>query len=281
MSPAGAAQCTATTGVSVVVDFNHGAGGGVETACAPSGGGKYADAIFPAAGFPLEYAKGSVGFVCRVKSAPRGTDVCTQTAPADAYWGLFWAKRGARSWTYATSGVGGLRVPEGGAVAWAFQDGDGTHFPGPDPSQRGEPTPTPKPTKAPPKASSGGSGGGGGTKAATPGKAAATTATPATPTPTASARAAAKAKVKAKAKSKAAKASARASATASASASASETVSPPSEDSDATATEKTSGEFTPEEKDSGLPVWVPIVVLLGLGGAAGGAVWWRRRTGAA
>jgi cobalamin biosynthesis Mg chelatase CobN len=79
-----------------------------------------------------------------------------------------------------------------------------------------------------------------------------------------------------------AKARVKASASARPSPSVSESVSPPTaDDSNAEATKKTSGEFTPAEQDSGLPVWVPIVVLLGLGGAAGGAVWWRRRTGAA
>ena len=200
MSPAGAAQCTATTGVSVVVDFNRGAGNGIETSCAAGGGGKYASAIFPPAGFPLEYVGGGDS-VCRVKSAPAGAD-CSQTAPANAYWGLFWAKRGASRWTYSTAGVAGLRVPDGGAVAWAFQDGGDTDFPGVDPSQRAEPKPTPKPTKAPPKASSGSAGGSGGggskpTKAAEPAKGAgpnkaATTATTAAPTPSPSARAAAK-----------------------------------------------------------------------------------------
>lgn len=146
-TPAAAAQC-ATDGVSVVVDFNRGAGGGISTSCDGSGGGKYASSIFPAAGFPLTYVSGSGGFVCRVAGRAADAD-CSRTAPANAYWGLFWAAPGSRSWTYATSGVGTLRIPEGGAVAFAFQDGGGTDVPGTAPAQRSSPKPTPKPAPEP------------------------------------------------------------------------------------------------------------------------------------
>ena len=91
-APASAAQCS-TSGVSVVVDFNRGAGGGIESACDSSGGGKYASTLFPEVGFPLVYTSGS-SFVCKVRSLPSAAD-CSQTSPADAYWGLYWAKPGA------------------------------------------------------------------------------------------------------------------------------------------------------------------------------------------
>jgi hypothetical protein len=39
--------------------------------------------------------------------------------------------------------------------------------------------------------------------------------------------------------------------------------------------------FTPKDDDGGLPTWVPVVVIVGLAGGAGGALWYRRRTGAA
>ena len=127
MSPAGAAQCSATTGVSVVVDFNHGAGGGIETACDPQA----VEASTPARSSRPPGSRSRRARRIRLPGQvrPGGAD-CSQTAPANAYWGLFWAKPGAGSWTYATSGVGGLRVPEGGSVAWAFQDGGDTDFPG-------------------------------------------------------------------------------------------------------------------------------------------------------
>ena len=41
------------------------------------------------------------------------------------------------------------------------------------------------------------------------------------------------------------------------------------------------GAFTPEDEPSGLPTWIPVTVIVALAGAAGGAVWWRRRTGPA
>ena len=47
---------------------------------------------------------------------------------------------------------------------------------------------------------------------------------------------------------------------------------PTAEDSNAEATKKTSGEFTPAEQDSGLPVWVPIA----RAPRARRCRWWRR-----
>ncbi len=44
-----------------------------------------------------------------------------------------------------------------------------------------------------------------------------------------------------------------------------------------TSTEPTSSDFAPTEEDGGLPAWVPIGVIVLLGGAAGAAVWWRKR----
>lgn len=272
--PASAALCSGG-GVNVVVDF-QGLGGGVQKGCDPQGANRSSDKVFPAAGFGLTYAQREPGFVCRVKGKSQD-DPCVNASPTNAYWGLYWSDGKSGKWTYATTGVSGLSVPKGGFVAFSWQNGGDADPPGAAPVNQ-QSTPTPKPTKAPPKAPSGGGGAATSTKAAQPTKPGTSTATTAAPTPSASASARAVARAKAKAR---AKASASASASASPSASASSSVSPPSEDSNAEATENTSGEFAPDKQDDGLPVWVPIVVLLGLGGAAGAAIWWRRRTGAA
>ena len=102
-SPAAyAAPCTGDSGVSVVVDFN-GLGGGVQQVCVSGGGGDTASSLFPAAGFPLSYASRQPGFVCRVKGVPT-SDPCVNTAPADAFWGLWWSDGDASSWTFSSLG---------------------------------------------------------------------------------------------------------------------------------------------------------------------------------
>lgn len=262
-APAGAAQCSGNGGVSVVVDFNHGAGGGIQTACDPGGGGKVASAIFDESGFTLTYASGQP-FVCTVKGKPEGV-TCPRTPPPDAYWGLFWAKPGASSWSYASLGVTSLKIPEGGSVAFAFQDGGSTDYPGVAPAKRTtsspkpSPTPTTKPaTSTPTKKPGSGASTAPRPGAATPSASTSASATPSgTPTSTASASASGSA-------------SGSASASAGAAAAPSSDVSPPEA---ATAT----GTTTLAEPDDGggLPWWVPVAVLLGLGG--GGAAAWRTR----
>jgi len=283
-----AAQCS-QGGVSVVVDFRHGAGGGVETACNESGGGKYASAIFRQSGFPLECVGGTCGFVCKVKQAPSNAN-CSETAPANAYWGLFWAKKGSTSWIYSSSGVSTLNIPEGGAVAFAFQDGGNTDYP-PSPSRRSTSAPPPKPqptktaTKAPTKKATSQPASDSGSTSAK----AADEATPNRPTKTEEAAGAspqakaAKAKRARSSKQAKAKAKAKASASASARSSASESaaVAPSDEASpDVTSAEPVDSAFAPGEEQNGLPVWVPVLVVLAIAGAAGGTAWWRRRTGA-
>jgi len=118
--PVGAASassglCDAGSGVSVVVD----AGSGAERYCAPDAGGEYADTIFDAVGVELTYASQAHGFVCRVNGNP-SSDPCVRASPANAYWALFWSD-GSGSWTYATSSVTGLKVPEGGLVGFVWQ----------------------------------------------------------------------------------------------------------------------------------------------------------------
>ncbi len=278
-SAASAATCS-SSGISTVVDANDGAGGGVSTKCDRVTGSRKAAAVFRDVGVSME--RNQDGSVCKVDGKPSNA-VCGRLGTT--YWALFWSDGSGGSWTYSDFGVDGLTVPKNGSVAWAWQGSSGRRQPSVAPARvQPTPTPAPKPTQAPPKAPSGSTGGGSKpTQAAGPTKAAAptgttgttgTSGTTATASPSAAARAAAKAKARAKA-------SARPSASASPSESASASVSPPSEDSDAEATQKTSGELAPTEQDSGLPVWVPIALILGLGGAAGATVWWRRRSGPA
>jgi hypothetical protein len=279
-APASAALCSGK-GVNVVVDFN-GLGGGVQKGCAPNGANKSGDTVFPAAGFALKYAQRQPGFVCRVKNTP-SKDPCVNTAPANAYWGLYWSDGKSGTWKYSSSGVGSLKVSNGGFMAFSWQNGGANDPPSATPrNAKPAPAPTKAATKAPPKGSSGGQGGsqGGSTKA---------TKAPASPEPT---KAATKAATKAHAstqpepgRSRSAKHRAKASASASAaSASPSPSAASSTPDDDAspavTSTEPTSSDLAPTDEDGGLPAWVPIGVLVLLGAAAGAAVWWRRKTGA-
>ena len=162
-----AATCSGSGGVSVVVDYRE-LGGGIVTGCAPGGGGRSAASIFESAGVALSYATRQPGFVCRVNGAPT-SDPCVNTSPADAYWGLWWSEGSSASWTYSSQSVGGLTVPDGGSVAWSWQQGrtDGavppgvgapvtekstpspTASPSPSRSPSRSPSPTPVPTPSP------------------------------------------------------------------------------------------------------------------------------------
>ncbi|MDZ5664041.1 hypothetical protein SFC79_19855 [Nocardioides sp. S-58] len=163
LAPADAATCTSAGGVSVVVDYRE-LGGGTTTACAADGGGRTADAIFASVGVGISYATRQPGFVCRVNGVPTA-DPCVNASPVDAYWGLWWSDGSAGSWTYSSSGVGGLTVPAGGSVGWSWKQGTGNAVPpGVAPPVAPAPTPSPSPTASPssPTPTTGGQGNGGG-----------------------------------------------------------------------------------------------------------------------
>jgi hypothetical protein len=284
--PAAAALCSGA-GVNVVVDF-QGLGGGVQKGCDRNGAGRSADKVLPAAGFPLKYAVREPGFVCRVKNTPT-SDPCGNASPTDAYWGLYWSNGKNGVWNYSSSGVGGTSVPKGGFIAFSWQNGGSADKPRASAVNRQSAPATKAPakpaTKAPQKKRSTQSGSTsqsteapGQTTPEEPTKTsgAAGTSQPKKQAEAAKAKASKKAKTKKKAKKKAkAKASAKASASAAASADPSDDAS-----SDVSSAEKVNSTFTPEEDQGGLPVWVPIVVIVALAGSAGAAAWWRRRTGA-
>ncbi|CAB4693789.1 unannotated protein [freshwater metagenome] len=149
-APASAAACTTDAGVSVVVDF-AGLGGGVDQVCLPDGGGDKAAALFAEAGFPLTYAQRQPGFVCRVSGLPT-SDPCVNTSPEDAYWGLWWSDGETGEWVYSTLGVGSLSIPDGGYVAFAFDDSASDQIrPGVAPATHPDSTPSPstRPTTQP------------------------------------------------------------------------------------------------------------------------------------
>jgi len=133
--------------VSVVVDFN-GLGGGVQQVCVAGGGGDAASSLFPAAGFPLSYASRQPGFVCRVSGVPT-SDPCVNTAPADAFWGLWWSDGDASSWTYSSLGAGSLNVPDGGMVAFSWDNVSGSAPPSASASHPDPPS-SPEPSDPPP-----------------------------------------------------------------------------------------------------------------------------------
>lgn len=125
-APAQASACSAGSGVTVVVD-PHQLGGGVQQECVGQSG--KASSLFPAAGFPLTRAQRDPGFVCRVSGAP-ASDPCVVTSSSDAYWGLWWSNGTSGSWVYSAYGVDGLSVPDGGSVAFSWDQGAGSAPPG-------------------------------------------------------------------------------------------------------------------------------------------------------
>lgn len=145
-SPAAAAPCGSAAGVSVVVDYGA-LGGGVATAC-DAGSGQVAATRFEQAGFALTYVQRQPGFVCRVDGVP-AADPCVNTPPADAYWGLFWSDGRSGTWTYATLGAAWLEVPDGGAVALAWQQGAARRTPAVAAPVHPAPTPSSSPTRSP------------------------------------------------------------------------------------------------------------------------------------
>lgn len=141
-APAQAAACAKGDGVTVVVDY-HQLGGGASTTCVP-GGGRKATSAFDAAGVSLRYAARQQGFVCQVNAKPANAG-CVQASPPDAYWSL-WVSSGNGSWSYATTGVGGVSVPKGGWVAWSWQGQSGRAQPGVSPVGKAAAAPAPKPS---------------------------------------------------------------------------------------------------------------------------------------
>jgi hypothetical protein len=258
--PASAVACPTADGVTVVVDF-HELGGGVQTACVADGGGRTASDLFPTAGFPLSYVQRQPGFVCRVEGKP-ADDPCVNTPPSDAYWGLFWSDGRSGSWTYSTIGAGGLRVPDGGYVAFSWNGSSARATPGYSPAAHPTPTPTPSPThSAHPSAHP------------SPQHSGSVSATPSTPAESVSASAS-----ESPNPSKGAKSHDRKSHSAAPSA----TGSPTPSSSPSASPDAVPASAEPADPDGGLPGWVAptaVVVLFGAVGAA--AVVRRRRSGAA
>ena len=48
---------------------------------------------------------------CAASRTSRSNDPCVNTAPANAYWGLYWSDGKSGKWNYSSTGVGGLKVP--------------------------------------------------------------------------------------------------------------------------------------------------------------------------
>lgn len=152
---AASGYCPRGAGATVVVDRGS-LGGGTSIGCDPAGANTSASTVVPRVGFPITYVARQPGFVCRVAGLPDASrETCGSTPPSTAYWGLFWSDGRSGTWTYASVGVGSLRVPAGGFIGWRFQDGGARSAPSvapvspraAAPSPRPKPSPSPSPTR--------------------------------------------------------------------------------------------------------------------------------------
>lgn len=140
-APAGAAACSGTSGVTVVVDFDNGT---ILTRCA-SGDPASGYAALTAAGFSLDYAQGSgQGALCSINNVP--DHPCPSMPPADAYWAYFHASRGG-TWAYSNLGGDAYDPKPGSVEGWHFR-GSPSSPPGIAPPAA-EPTPTYTPSRLP------------------------------------------------------------------------------------------------------------------------------------
>ena len=150
VSASSTSPCSATAGVTVIVDFTHFSGGKIERGCAP---GHPADGLsaLHAAGFSTAgTAQYGDAFVCRINGLPSPKkDACAITPSPNAYWAFWKARPSDSQWAYSSVGVLDYRPAAGSIEAFAF----GSHAsPGIAPSEAlpsPPPTPTTTPTTAP------------------------------------------------------------------------------------------------------------------------------------
>lgn len=156
---ADAASCSATSGVTVIVDFSH-FGGGIQRGCAPSPSNGV-DALEQAGFTPTGTSRYGLAFMCRIDNEPSPqADPCVDTPPSSAYWSYYHAKPSDGSWTYYSVGALSSHPQQGSIEAWAF---GAKALPGiapddaiPPPPTTAPPTTTP-PTSPPPVRGQGGS----------------------------------------------------------------------------------------------------------------------------
>lgn len=279
-APASAATCVAGSGVSVVVDYNS-LGGGVVTSCVADGGGDTASTLFAAAGHTITYAQRQPGFVCRVDDVP-ADDPCVNASPADRFWSLWWSDGDSGSWTYSSQGVTSLKVPEGGSVAFSFDDVDGEARPSATPPKGSAPSASPTPDGG----GSGSTGGSGSGSSGASGPGAPTPTAGATPAPGSSASADAAPgetrdrgeRSRSRDRDRDEQGDSRKGRDRRDGADASEPTEEPSDEAAADDVVSDPDATPVSAETGGLPVWVAPVALLVLAAGAGGAVLARRRS---
>jgi hypothetical protein len=114
------AACTATSGVTVIVDFSH-FHTAIQRGCAP-GHPASALAALHAAGFDTAgTAQYGDAFLCRINGLPTSAkESCTRTPPASSSWSFYRARPTDTAWTYSSTGVTGYQPPAGSLLAFAF-----------------------------------------------------------------------------------------------------------------------------------------------------------------
>ena len=260
-TPAAAAACAPGQGVSVVLDHKDvpgGSGKGVVVDCVRDGAGRSARAVFKSAGVSMRDTTRFPGLACLVDGLPSPNPACVMAPPANAFWGLYWSNGRDGKWIFSSIGVDGLNVPDGGSVAWAWQGGaksppaftppklapgggDDTNpgAGGGGPVAKPQKPGKPKPTRTAPGLT---------TTAATPTATPTVTPTSATPTPSPSVSQTSTAAIA------------------------------PSDSAEAESAPVVKSDLEgPSQESSGLPVWIPVSVLLVLAAATGVALYFRRR----
>jgi hypothetical protein len=117
-SPSG---CTATSGVTVIVDFTHFPGGKVERGCAPGQPANGLIALHQAGFTSAGTAQYGDAFVCRIDGLPSpNQEACAVTPAPTAYWAYWNARPTDTKWTYGSLGVLDYRPRAGTIEAFAF-----------------------------------------------------------------------------------------------------------------------------------------------------------------
>jgi hypothetical protein len=121
-----ASACSATSGVTVIVDFTHFAGGKVERGCAPGDPTNGLQALHAAGFSSAGTAQYGDAFVCRIDGLPTAkVEACAVTPQPSAYWAYWYARPSDSAWTYSAVGVLDFDPKPGSIEAFAF----GNHAP--------------------------------------------------------------------------------------------------------------------------------------------------------